>query len=231
MPSFEWAGRRASITVDALDRDERFLNHLDLRATVLGPRGESEALTLPQIAPGRYRGEFAVRPGERYYVNLQGRSGEVEIGPETFGLALPYSSEYAGLGADLETLREIAAQTGGRMLELSNTSLDAIHAPPDLAPGSRWRVWKPLLLAALLLVLLEVAVRKISLPESWQRRLGARRARTPAEAEPAYEELKEEIDRARARHIEALRDQVYYRPDDPAVRARLYVAGFRRGEA
>ena len=231
LPSFEWAGRRASITVDALDRDERFLNHLDLRATVLGPRGESEALTLPQIAPGRYRGEFAVRPGERYYVNLQGRSGEVEIGPETFGLALPYSSEYAGLGADLETLREIAAQTGGRVLELSNTSLDAIHAPPDLAPGSRWRVWKPLLLAALLLVLLEVAVRKISLPESWQRRLGARRARTPAEAEPAYEELKEEIDRARARHIEALRDQVYYRPDDPAVRARLYVAGFRRGEA
>lgn len=231
LPTFEWEGRRAGITVDALDRDERFVNHLDLRATVLGPRGESETLTLPQVAPGRYHGEFEASPGERYYLSLRGRSPEVEIGPETFGLALPYSSEYAGLGTDPETLREIAAATGGRMLTLSNTSLDTIHAPPDLAPGARWRVWKPLLVAALLLVLLEVAVRKVNLPESWQRRLGVRRARARSEAEPDYERLKEEIDRARARHIEALRDQVYYRPDDPAVRARLYLAGFRRGEA
>jgi len=231
LPAFEWEGRRARITVDALDRDERFVNHLDLRATVLGPRGESETLTLPQVAPGRYRGEFQASPGERYYLSLRGRSPEVEIGPETFGLALPYSSEYAGLGTDPETLREIAATTGGRMLSLSNTSLETIHAPPDLAPGSRWRVWKPLLVAALLLILLEVAVRKVNLPESWQRRLGVRRARSRSEAEPDYERLKEEIDRARARHIEALRDQVYYRPEDPAVRARLYLAGFRRGEA
>ena len=231
LPTFEWEGQRASVTVDALDRDERFVNHLDLRATVLGPRGESETLLLPQVAPGRYRGEFEASPGERYYLSLRGRSPEVEIGPETFGLALPYSSEYAGLGVDPETLREVAAATGGRMLALSNTSLETIHAPPDLAPGARWRVWKPLLVAALLLILLEVAVRKVNLPESWQRRLGVRRARARSEAEPDYERLKEEIDRARARHIEALRDQVYYRPEDPAVRARLYLAGFRRGEA
>ena len=231
LPTFEWEGRRASVTVDALDRDERFVNHLDLLMTVLGPKGESETLTLPQVAPGRYRGEFGASPGERYYLSLRGSSPEVEIGPETFGLALPYSSEYAGLGTDPETLREVAAATGGRMLALANTSLDTIHAPPELAPGSKWRVWEPLLVAALLLVLLEVAVRKVNLPESWQRRLGVRRTRARSEAEPDYERLKEEIDRARARHIEALRDQVYYRPEDPAVRARLYLAGFRRGEA
>ena len=230
VPSFEWEDGSARITVDALDRDERFVNHLDLRATVLGPRGEARALELPQVAPGRYRGEFAAQPGERYYVNLRGRAGEIEVGPETFGLALPYSSEYAGLGADLEALSDIAASTGGRLLPLSNASLDAIQAPPAAGPGPRWRVWKPLLLAALVLLLLEVALRKLNLPESWRRRLGARRGRPAPEAEPAYQELREEIDRARERHIQALRDQIYYRPDDPAVRARLYVAGFRRGE-
>ena len=229
LPSFDWEEGRARLSVDALDRDERFVNHLDLRATVLGPRGETWALALPQIAPGRYHGEFEVQPGERYYVSLRGRTGEIEVGPETFGVALPYSSEYAGLGADRDGLRAIAAATGGQMLALSNASLDAVHAPPAALPGPQWRVWKPLLLAALLLLLLEVAVRKISLPEAWQRRLAARRGRPDARAEPGYQELRAEIEGARERHIQALRDQIYYRPDDPAVRARLYIAGFRRG--
>ena len=230
LPTFDWEGGRARITVDALDRDERFLNHLELTATVLGPRGEPRALKLPQIAPGRYLGEFEAQPGERYYVNLRGRVGETEVGPETFGLALPYSSEYTGLGADLDSLRDIAAATGGRVMPLSNASLDAVHAPPAAGPGPRWRVWKPLLLAALILLLLEVAVRKLTLPESWQRRLGSRRARPAADSEPGYQELEDEIERAREHHIRALRDQIYYRPEDPAVRARLYVAGFRRGK-
>ena len=230
VPYFEWEGRRARITVDAFDRDERFVNHLDLQAAVLGPRGEPRRLSLSQIAPGRYRGEFEAQPGERYYVSLRGRAGEIEVGPETFGVALPYSSEYAGLGADLEGLRAIAAATGGRLLAQSNASLDAIHAPPAFGPAPRWRVWKPFLIAALLLLLLEVAVRKLTLPESWQRRLGTRRVRPSAEAEPDYQALEDELERTRAHHIRALRDQIYYRPDDPAVRARLYVAGFRRGE-
>ena len=229
VPRFDWEEGYARITVDALDQDERFVNHIALQASVLGPRGETEAIELPQSAPGRYRGEFAAQPGERYYVNLRGRAGEVEVGPETFGLALPYSSEYAGLGVDLEGLRDIAAATGGRLLPLSNASLSAIAAPPASGPGPRWRVWKPLLLAALVLLLLEVALRKLNLPESWRRRLGARRERPAPDAEPGYEALKEEIESARERHIRALRDQIYYRPDDPAVRARLYVAGFRRG--
>lgn len=229
-PAFGWDGARAQVSVDALDGGERFINHLDLRATVLGPRGESRAVALPQVAPGRYRGDFAARPGERYYVNLEGRAGEREVGPETFGVALPYSAEYAGHGADLALLREVATAAGGRLLALSNASLDAVHAPPTEGPGPRWQVWKPLLVAALLLLLLEIAVRKLGLPESWRRRLGSRRERPPAEAEPAFQELEDGIDRARERHIRALRDQIYYRPDDPAVRARLYVAGFRRGE-
>ncbi len=230
VPSFQWRDGSARITVDALDADDRFVNHLDLRATVLGPRGEGRALTLPQIAPGRYQGRFEAEPGERYYVNLRGRSEAGEVGPETFGLALPYSLEYAGQGVDRRTLSDIAAATGGRLLPLANTSLDAIRAPPADGPGPRWRVWKPLLIAALVLLLLEVALRKLTVPEAWRRRFGARRARPAPEAEPAYQELREEITRARERHIQALRDQIYYRPDDPAVRARLYVSGFRRGE-
>ena len=230
VPSFERQGRRARITVDALDRDERFINHLDMHATVVAPGGEVRALALEQVAPGRYRGEFDALPAGRYYVNLQGRSDDLQVGPETFGLALPYSSEYAGLGADFDHLHDLAAATGGRMLALSNASLAAVHAPPALGPGPRWRVWRPLLLAALLLLLLEVAVRKLTLPASWRRRWASRRTRPSAEPQAGYRELTAVIAAARERHIAALRDQVYYRPDDPAVRARLYAAGFRRGE-
>ena len=229
LPSFVWRDRHAEITVDALDAGEHFINHLDLRATVVDPKGASRVVTLEQVAPGRYRGEFDALPAGRYYVHLSGRSGDLRVGPETFGMALPYSSEYLDLGADHEGLREIATASGGRVLPLSNASLPAIHASTPGKPGPRWRVWRPLLLAALLLLLLEIAVRKLALPEKWGRRFAARRSRPEPESEPDLEALGAAIAEARERHLAALRRGPYLRPGDPAARARLYASGLGRG--
>ena len=228
LPAFSWRGRRAEISVDALDADERFVNHLDMRATVVDPKGASRVVALEQVAPGRYRGEFDALPAGRYYVHLLGRSEEGQVGPETFGMALPYSSEYLDLGADHEGLREIAAATGGRVLPLSNASLAAVHASSAGRPGPRWRVWRPLLLAALLLLLLEVAVRKIALPEAWSRRRDPRRSRPGTGEEADLEALGAAIAEARERHLEALRREPRARPGDPAARARLYASGLGR---
>ena len=238
LPSFQWHGRLAEISVDALDQDERFINRLDMQATVVDPKGETRVVSLAQVAPGRYRGEFEAEAAGRYYVNLVGsvadpQMGDLQVGPETFGVALPYSSEYVDLGVDRAHLGELAAATGGRVLPLSNAALGAITESAPQGPGPRWRVWWPLLLAALILLLLEVAVRKLTLPEAWRQRLARWRGRSQSADEPApdYETLRAEIAQSRAQHLEALRDELYYRPDDPAVRARLYVARFKRPEA
>src|SRR5688572_12862330 len=229
VPRFEWHGQRGEMNVDVLDREDRFVNGLKLEASVLGPSGPGRRVELEQVAPGRYHGEFPVPRAGRYYITFTGRDGDTAVGSATFGLAVPYSPEYLDLGVDRKLLREVAALTGGRMFELSGAGLEAVITPPPEARGPLARVWWPFLLVALVLLLAEVAVRRVAVPDAWRARWAQwRGAREDAEArEPAYEELRADIARVRARHLAALHDGFHLDADDPAVRSRLYLAAGR----
>ncbi len=229
LPRFQWRGQRGEVSVDVLDRDDRFVNGLKLEASLVDPSRRTRRVPLEQIAPGRYHGEFPVPRAGRYYITLSGRDGETQVGPRTFGLAVPYSSEYLDLGVDRGLLRDIAGITGGRVLPLSSAGLSAVTAPSPQAPGPLARVWWPFFLAALVLLVAEVAVRRIVLPDTWRARWARwRGARPDTEApEPAYDELRAAIGRERARRLTAIRDGIDLNADDPAVRARLYLAAGR----
>ena len=88
MPSVSWKGDKVTGVADVLDRDDAFLNGLDMRATMVGPKREPIELALEQEAPGRYRGQFPVRGPGRYYMSLRGDgTGALEgrrVGPRTF---------------------------------------------------------------------------------------------------------------------------------------------------
>jgi Mg-chelatase subunit ChlD len=229
VPRFEWRGQRGEMSVDVLDRNDRFVNGLKLEASVLDPSGPARRVALEQVAPGRYRGEFPVpRPG-RYIITFTGRDGDTAIGASTFGLAVPYSPEYLDLGADRKLLRDIAGLTGGRLLELSGGGVEAVTTLPPEARGPLARVWWPFLLAALVLLVAEVAVRRVTLPEAWRARWRSwRGARGEEQApEPEYEELRATIARERARNLAAMPDGAALNADDPTVRARLYMAAGR----
>ena len=229
VPRFEWHGQRGEMNVDVLDREDRFVNGLKLEASVLDPSGPSRRVELEQVAPGRYHGEFPVPRSGRYYITFTGRDGDTAVGSATFGLAVPYSPEYLDLGVDRKLLRDVSAITGGRVLELSGASLDAVTTPPPEARGPLARVWWPFLLAALLLLVAEVAVRRVALPDAWRARWAHwRGAREDEQAlEPEYEALRDAIAQERARHLAATRDGFTLNADDPAVRARLYLAAGR----
>jgi hypothetical protein len=151
------------------------------------------------------------------------------VGPRTFGLAVPYSPEYLDLGVDEGLLREIAGITGGRMLTLSGAGLGAATAPSSRASSARSQLWWPFFLAALVLLLTEIAVRRATLPDAWRARWARwRGVREDAAApEPGYDALRAGIARERARHLATLRDGIALNADDPAVRARLYLAAGR----
>jgi Mg-chelatase subunit ChlD len=229
VPHFQWHGQRGEMSVDVLDRDDRFVNGLKLEASLVDPSRVARHVKLEQTAPGRYHAEFPVPRAGRYTITLAGRDGETPLGPRTFGLAVPYSSEYLDLGVDPGLLRDIARITGGRSFPLSSASLTAATVLPPQAAGSYSRVWWPFLLAALLLVVAEVAVRRATLPEAWRARWARWRgahegAGTP---EPEYSALSAAIARERARHLAAMRDGISLNADDPAARARLYLAAGR----
>ena len=229
IPQFQWRGPRGEMSVDVLDRDDRFVNGLKLEASLVDPSRRTRRVELAQIAPGRYHGEFPVPRAGRYIITFTGRDGETQVGPRTFGLAVPYSSEYLDLGVDQRLLRDIAGITGGRLLPLSGAGVSAITAPSPKASGPLSRVWWPFLLAALLLVVAEAAVRRVTLPEAWRARWARwRGARAGTETpEPEYSALSAAIARERARHLAAMRDGIYLDADDPAARARLYLAAGR----
>jgi Mg-chelatase subunit ChlD len=229
-PQFQWHGQRGEMTVDVLDRDDRFINGLALEASLVDPARQARRVQLEQIAPGRYHGAFPVPQAGRYYVTLSGRDGERQVGPRTFGLAVPYSSEYLDLGVDQRLLRDIARIAGGSLLPLSGASLSAVTARAPEAPGALASVWWPFFVAALVLLVAEVAVRKVALPDAWLARWAQwRGVRQDAEApEPGYDALRATIVRERSRHLAALRDGIHPNTDDPAVRARLYLAAGRR---
>jgi Mg-chelatase subunit ChlD len=231
LPTFAWQGSRGEMRVDVLDQDERFVNGLALEASVLDPSRDVRRLPFEQIAPGRYRVEFPVAATGRYYVTLSGREGSAAIGPRTFGLAVPYSAEFLDPGVDRKLLSEVAGIAGGRLLPLETETLDLVTAATPHAIGPRAQVWWPLVLLGLVLVLLEVAVRRLSLPEAWQTRWQRWREtrRGRAGAEPDYDTLRAGIAEERARHQAAARTEMPLDPDDPAARARLYQAARRGG--
>jgi Ca-activated chloride channel homolog len=229
LPRFDWRGERGVMNVDVLDRDERFVNGLALEAAVVDPSQEIRRVPLEQVAPGRYRGEFRVPRAGRYFVTLSGRDGQTAVGPKTFGLAVPYSSEFLDLGADRRLLADVAAISGGRVIELSNASLTALTAPSPEAKGARSQVWWPFFLAALVLVIIEVAVRKVPIPEAWHARwLQWRGARQESDVAESYDALSAPASHERARPLETMRNDAPLKADEPAARARLYFAAARR---
>lgn len=226
VPQFQWRGQRGEMSVDVLDRDDRFINGLKLEASVVDPSRLARRVELEQIAPGRYRGELWVPRAGRYTITLTGRDGEMQVGPRTFGLAVPYSSEYLDLGVDRRLLRDIARIAGGRTLPLSGAGLSAVTALPPEASGPLSRVWWPYILAALIFLVAEVVARRAPLPDAWRARWARwRGARGGTDApEPEYSALSAAIARERARHLAAMRDGISLNADDPAARARLYLA-------
>ncbi len=229
LPEFSWHGTRGEVVVDVLDRDDQFINGLDMRARLVDPNSQTHRLVLEQVAPGRYRGEFTVPESGRYYFNLRGTGAGQQVGPSTFGLAVPYSSEYLNLGVDHPLLADVAHTTAGKVLTLSNRSLSAIMRPASDAVTQQARVWWPLLAAALAVLIVEIIARKLTLPERWRLRLrAAQRSRESEPAEPGYEELVANIASMRAQHLAALKETGRNDLDDPAVRARLYLSSSGR---
>ncbi|MGI9301898.1 MAG: VWA domain-containing protein, partial [Gammaproteobacteria bacterium] len=230
LPYFRWSGQQAEIRVDALDRDDRFINGLEFEGSVADPTRSTSHFSLEQISPGRYRGEFAVPRAGRYYINLSGRAGDLRVGPTTFGLAVPYSAEYLSLGVNRDILADVADAAGGRLLPLGNASIPMVMASDADTPAHRGRVWWPVLLAALILLVLEIAVRKLVVPESWQLRWQRLRQRfsDASDSKPGDQELVADITRARDAHLNALQTQVRDHPDDPAARTRLYIVSGRK---
>jgi uncharacterized membrane protein len=107
-------GNRADITVEALDLESRYINYLDLTASVIRPESGSLSIPLRQTAPGRYSGTFELSGKGIYFITAADNEGKYFA--RTNSITLPYPEEYKKFGINTELLSEIARRTGGRMI-------------------------------------------------------------------------------------------------------------------
>jgi Mg-chelatase subunit ChlD len=144
------------------------MDGLEVPVTVYSPTGVSRDMKLTQTGPGVYEGTIPAEEAGTYITLLRPKAaptGTVErrLPPVIAGVSSRGGVEYRQLRSNAELLRQIAAETGGRVLSLGDP-LDAkffdrggIKPLDVLSP-----VWKPMLAWTLVLLLLDLATRRIA---------------------------------------------------------------------
>jgi uncharacterized membrane protein len=156
-------GDKGKITVEAINRDARFLNFLSVGGAVVAPDGTKVPVRLVQTGPGTYEGEFPVDQTGNYVSVLQSRGPDGKDGVMLSGIAVNGSPELRDLKSNDPLLRDIATRSGGRMID----PFDAVNANlfsrdgliQTASPLPIWDILIPILLAMLIL---DVAVRRIA---------------------------------------------------------------------
>ena len=153
-------GQKGNFQVDVISDQNRYVNNLALNINILPPSGENQYLAMEQIAPGRYTVAFAAEEIGAYYFSVYNTAGENAATPRTFGFGIPYTEEFKNITVNQDLLEELAAKTNGRMLSIDHTPADLFRAETDFQRTDT-RIWPYLMMTALLLLIADVAARKI----------------------------------------------------------------------
>lgn len=102
------ADGRVQVIVNALTKEDEFLNFLEMQAVAVGPNLEPYPIVMRQVAPGRYVGSFDADSAGSYLVNVVPGPG---VPPLVTGASIPYSDEYRIRKTNYTTLEQLSKLT------------------------------------------------------------------------------------------------------------------------
>ena len=150
-------GTSSKVTLDAVDPAGGFRNQAETSLTVISPKLGSRKLSMDQIAPGRYSAEFKTPNKGTYHVELSQTNQGKPVFRQTRGLVIGYPDELRLKPANEELLKKIAAASGGR----HDPRPGQVFDPGDRTAMRAEPLWPYLLCAALILFVIDVALRRI----------------------------------------------------------------------
>lgn len=217
---------RIHVTVTALDQNDEFLNFLDFTASVIDPQLQGHDVTIRQVAPGRYEGEWDADSEGNYFFAMRPGPG---YPPLVAGVNVPYSAEYRRRETNMALLRSLAnlRPQGGQPGKL----IDGLSDPQNLAPlleTDTFRggvppafhardVWPQTLLIMVWALVIDVFLRRVAIRGTWLVAVMAwwRRITGQAEQAPDVEQRLAQLrDRKAAvtRQLEQRRQDVRFEP-------------------
>jgi Ca-activated chloride channel family protein len=155
--------RKATVILDNVDLDGRFVNgsKIDLLWGDWDPaRGQTtvESVTMNQVAPGRYQASFPLQRGAgEYFLQLRGRSGDVESLRLSRGLVVGFDEELRLRPTNTRLLRDLSETTGG----CYDPSPEEVFEQPNRLGRKRISLVPYFLGFAVLLLVVDVSVRRL----------------------------------------------------------------------
>lgn len=181
--STEVRGDRLSVRLDAAGSDGRPLDLLTVVATVHAPSGREVEVALTQTASGLYEGVVPASESGSHVVLVKPRLGPRRLPPVIGGVSVASGAEYRRLRSDAGLLRRIADATGGRVLSLDDPAGAGLFRREGLTPAeARSPLGRTLLLWTLVVLLMDVATRRIAWDRFVSRDFGVDVRRAIAEA-------------------------------------------------
>ncbi|GAB4536559.1 MAG: VWA domain-containing protein [Anaerolineales bacterium] len=187
-------GENAYLTVQASTPDGQSMNGYQMRATLLPPAGAGASqpytVTLTQTALGRYEGVFKPTNSGVYLIHITASSPQGEGVSTNTAWPFAYPAEYLPQASGDSFTRLLAAISPEQTTALLLSTPEKVftHDLPRPVSAPPW--WQGLLAAAVVLLPLEVAVRRLAIGRQdvylWRAAL-LKRARSRGEAEVLQE--------------------------------------------
>lgn len=174
-------GGRVRLRVEANGEDGKPLNGLRTPMVFFAPDGKQTTGRLEQTGPGVYEGEVAAGEAGTYVAIVKPMDGAKALSPVIIGVNVRANSELLTLKSDRDTLVRVAQATGGRVLSLREPMAQAIFDRATIRPREvATNIWRSLLMAAVGVLLLDIATRRVAWDRWVSRQYGAEMAREAA---------------------------------------------------
>lgn len=168
---------KVRVVVTALDKDDEFLNFLNMSGVGTGPEMENVQLSLKQEAPGRYVGEFSADKAGSYLLAISPGAGKM---PLLTGVNVPYSAEFRERETNRALLESLATfkPSGGDKGTVFASDLEPSQVNSIVESLDTFRrtlakaisiedIWPLLLVIAAALFLFDVFVRRVTVHFYW----------------------------------------------------------------
>lgn len=169
---------KVRVVVTALDKNDEFLNFLNMSGAGTGPEMSNIDIQFRQDAPGRYVAEFPADKAGSYLLAVN--TGQTNAPPLLAGVTVPYSAEFReretnqALITTLASTKPAGGQAGKVIQgELAKGAIDKLIASTDtfrrtLAKAiSSEDFWPIFLLIAAIIFLIDVFIRRVTVHFYW----------------------------------------------------------------